>query len=45
MPTVLLRERIAEDDEAADDAGDVGGGAGDRDHRNGLTVLQALAEA
>ena len=35
------RHRVAEDDDAAEDAGDVGGGRGRGDDRDGLAVLQA----
>ena len=34
-------ERVAEDEDAAGDAGDVGGGRGRGDDRDGLAVLQA----
>src|SRR4051794_47822 len=40
-PEGVARDRVAEDDDAAGDARDVGGGAGDGDDRDGLAVLQA----
>ena len=41
MPTRVAGQRVAEDEDAAGDAGDVGRGAGDGDDRDGLAVLQA----
>ena len=41
MPRASPGSGIAEDDDAAGDAGDVGRGAGDRDDRDGVAVLQA----
>ena len=41
MPRRVARQRVAEDDDAAGDAGDVGGGAGDGDDRDGVAVLEA----
>ena len=45
MPTPLRGERVAEDDEAADDSGDVGRSARDCDHWNRLAVLEALGRS
>ena len=38
----VARERVAEHDDSADDAGDVRGGSGHRDHRDGFAFLQTL---
>ena len=40
MPTRRAGQRVAEDDDAAGDAADVRGGAGDRDDRDRVAVLQ-----
>ena len=45
MPSGVAGQRVAEDEDAAGDAGDVRGGAGDGDDRDGLAVLQQRAEA